>query len=89
MGVTLSGYLDVPDADIAIVEKHLSIHILLSRAEYGCISFDVRPDPNNSNRYLVDEEFTTQAAFDAHQTRTKASEWGTATAHLHRKFSIK
>ena len=89
MGINLSGYLGVPDADIALVEKHLPTRIILSRAECGCISFDVRVDSENPNRYLVDEEFTTQAAFDAHQVRTKASEWGTATAHLHRKFTIK
>jgi len=88
MGVILSGHLDVPDADIAIVEEHLSTHIILSRAECGCISFDVRVDPENPNRYLVDEEFTTQAAFDAHQTRTKHSDWGRATAHLQREFKI-
>lgn len=88
MGVILTGYLDVADADIASVEKHLPIHIRLSRAECGCISFDVRKDPQNPNRYLVDEEFTTQAAFAAHQARVKASEWGRATAHLKRQYKI-
>ncbi len=88
MGVNLSGYLDVPDGDIAIVEKHLPTHIRLSRAEDGCVSFDVRVDPKNSNRYLVDEEFATQAAFDAHQARVKSSEWGQATAHLHREYKV-
>lgn len=89
MGVILSGYVDVPDADMATVEKHLPVHIRLSRAECGCISFEVRPDPQNPNRFLVDEEFTTQAAFDAHQARVKLSEWGAATAHLHREYTIK
>ena len=88
MGVILSGYLDVPDADIATVEKHLPVHIRLSRAECGCISFDIRKDPQNPNRYLVDEEFTTHAAFAAHQARVKASEWGRATAHLQRQYKI-
>ncbi len=88
MGVILSGYVDVPDADIAIVEKHLPTHIRLSRAEDGCISFNVHVDPENPNRYLVDEEFATQASFDAHQTRVRASEWGQVTAHLNRKYKI-
>ena len=88
MGVILSGYVDVPDGDIAIVEKHLPTHIRLSLAEDGCVSFDVRVDPTNPNRYLVDEEFTTQAAFDAHQARVKASEWGQATAHLKRQYKL-
>jgi len=88
MGVILSGYVDVPNGDLATVEAQLPTHIALSRAEDGCVSFNVRIDPQNPNRYLVDEEFTTQSAFDAHQARVKASEWGQATAHLHRKYTI-
>jgi len=88
MGVILSGYVDVPDSEIATVEKHLPTHIKLSRLECGCISFDVHVDPQNPNRYLVDEEFTTQAAFDTHQARVKSSEWGQATAHLERQYKI-
>lgn len=88
MGVILSGYVDVPDADIAVVEAHLPTHIRLSLAEDGCVSFDVRVDPANKNLLLVDEEFATQAAFDAHQTRVKASQWGAATAHLAREYTI-
>jgi len=88
MGVTLSGHLDVPDEDIATVDAHLPTHIRLSRAEDGCVSFDVYVDPTNPNRYVVAEEFATQSAFDAHQTRVKASEWGQATAHLRRQYNI-
>ncbi len=88
MGVILSGYLDVPDGDIATVEAHLPTHIRLSRAEVGCISFNVCLDPQNPNVYLVDEEFATQTAFDAHQARVKSSEWGLATMHLHREYKI-
>jgi autoinducer 2-degrading protein len=88
MGVILKGHLDVPDSDINLVEEHLSTHIILSRAECGCISFDVRVDPENPNRYVVEEEFTTHSAFDAHQARVKQSEWGRVTAHLNRKYKI-
>lgn len=88
MGVILSGYLEVPDCDLELVKEHLPTHIILSRAESGCISFDVRIDPENPNRYLVNEEFTTQASFDAHQARVKQSDWGRATAHLKRKYKI-
>lgn len=89
MGIILSGYLDVPDADIATVEAHLPEHINLSREEHGCVSFDVGVDPENKNRYLVDEEFTDKAAFEAHQVRVKQSDWGRATAHLSRTYTIR
>ncbi len=88
MGVTLTGYLEVAEADRAIVEAHLPEHITLTRAEAGCISFDVQPDPANPERYLVNERFRDRAAFDAHQARVKASEWGKATAHLARSYVI-
>jgi len=88
MGVILSGYVDVPDSDIATVEKHLPTHIRLSLAEEGCVSFNVRIDPTNPNRYLVDEEFATQVSFDAHQARVKTSEWGHVTGHLERQYEI-
>lgn len=88
MGIVLTGYVDVPDADIATIKAHLPTHVRLSRAEDGCISFNVNVDPENPNRYLVDEEFATQASFDAHQARVKASEWGKVTAHLVRKYEI-
>ena len=88
MGVTLTGYLEVPDADIALVEAHLPDHIALTRAESGCVSFDVRPDPANRNRYLVNEVFRDRAAFDLHQKRVKSSEWGKVTAHLARSYEI-
>jgi len=88
MGVILSGQLDVPDEDIAMVEAHLPVHIRLSRAEDGCVSFDVYVDSTNPNRYVVEEEFATQVSFDAHQARVKASEWGRVTAHLKRQYKI-
>ena len=88
MGVILTGSLDVPDEDIENVKAHLPTHIILSRGECGCVSFDVSVDPENPNRYLVNEEFTTQAAFNAHQARVKSSEWGRATAHLKRQYKI-
>lgn len=88
MGVILSGYVDVPDGDLSIVEANLPKHITLSLAEDGCVSFNVCIDPQDPNRYLVNEEFANQAAFDTHQTRVKASEWGQATAHLHREYTI-
>ena len=88
MGVILSGHLDVPDADIEVVESHLPTHIHLSRVEDGCISFNVHVDPQNPNRYLVDEEFADQTSFEAHQARVKSSDWGRATAHLQRQYKI-
>jgi quinol monooxygenase YgiN len=86
--VRLSGQLlCATDADAALVEAHVPTHIALSRAEPGCITFDVvqTADPLI---WQVDESFTDQAAFDAHQTRTRASAWFALSAHIPRQFTV-
>ena len=88
MGVTLTGYLVVPAGDRETVNAHLPEHIGLTLAEPGCVSFEVRPDPDHADRFLVNEHFRDNAAFESHQARVKSSDWGRATAHLARKYEI-
>lgn len=76
------------DQDIDVVRSHLPAHIRLSRAEPGCLAFDVRQTAN-PRVWQVEESFTDQTAFDAHQARTKASPWFAATAHLRRDYQIR
>lgn len=86
--IALTGQLRCTNAqELATVKTHLPEHIRLSRAEPGCLSFDVvqTADPMI---WQVDETFTDQTAFDAHQTRTRASVWYQATAHIARSFQI-
>lgn len=73
--------------EAALVISHLPEHIRLSRAEPGCLSFDVvqTADPMV---WQVTESFTDQAAYDAHQTRTRASDWYRLTAHIPRSYDI-
>lgn len=62
-------------------------HIRLTRAEPGCLSFDVtRTD--DPMIWQVDEAFTDREAFDAHQTRTGASDWAAQTADIARDYAI-
>lgn len=86
MSVTLTGRLICAnDSEAALVRAHLPEHLRLTRAEPGCLRFDVTPiDPLT---WQVDEEFTDRAAFDAHQTRTRASEWFRQTATIRRDFT--
>lgn len=86
--ITLTGYIAVPDQDIAMVQAHAPEHTRLSLEEDGCLEFNLNVDPTNPNKYLVDELFKDRAAFDVHSKRAKASEWGKATAHLERNFKI-
>ncbi|MDM7930669.1 antibiotic biosynthesis monooxygenase [Tabrizicola sp.] len=73
--------------EAAIVAALLPEHIRLSRAEPGCLDFSVTP-ATAPLIWELDETFTDRAAFEAHQTRTRASEWFRATAHLARDFQV-
>jgi quinol monooxygenase YgiN len=88
MTVTLTGRLICATAaEAARVRAHLPDHIRLTRAEPGCLRFDVvaTDDPLV---WQVDETFIDQAAFDAHQARTQASRWARETAGIARDFTL-
>lgn len=60
-------------------------HVRLSRAEQGCLRFDIwlTDDPMV---WQLSELFTDEDAFAAHQSRTLASEWGQKSKALKRDF---
>lgn len=86
--IVLTGHIDVPKDRIAAVRAALPAHIALTRAEPGCLSFQVVEDRNHPGRFNVSERFIDRTAFDAHQTRTKASDWAQITAGIPREYSI-
>jgi quinol monooxygenase YgiN len=87
--VFLDGHIDVPQERIDTVSEALPAHIALTRAEPGCLSFDVKPCATVAGRFLVAEVFANQAAFDAHQVRTKASDWFQVTDGIAREYKIR
>jgi len=86
--VHLNGRIDVPSGRLAEVAAALPAHIAATHAEAGCISFEVVPCETVAGRFLVSESFVDQAAFDAHQARTKASPWFTVTEGIPREYEI-
>lgn len=84
--VALSGRLICADpAQMMLAADLLPDHIRASRAEPGCLRFDLRQDDDPLIWHL-DELFTDAAAFAAHQARTKASPWGREFADITRDF---
>ena len=86
--VRLSGYLrcaTVQEADQ--VRRHLPDHARLTRAEPGCISFEVVPT-DDPLVWRVEEVFTDTAACATHQRRTRASAWWAATRQIARDYSV-
>jgi len=88
MTVRLSGRLICATAaEAALVARHLPAHIALTRAEPGCLQFDVvrSGDPLV---WRVEEAFRDRAAFDAHQARSRASAWHRRTAGIARAYQV-
>jgi len=86
--VHLTGYIDVPAPLLARATSALQDHIRLTRAEAGCEKFVVTPCSRVEARFLVDETFVDQAAFDHHQVRARASHWGILSRDFARHFDI-
>lgn len=85
--VRLTGWLIcASDAEAEAVRAHLPRHMALTRAEPGCLSFDVTEA--GPLTWRVEERFRGQEAFAAHQERTRASDWYAATAGIERRYQI-
>ncbi|WP_457645572.1 putative quinol monooxygenase [Profundibacter sp.] len=88
MKIRLTGYIDVPADRLDQVKAALPEHIRLTRAEMGCISFDVTPSPEVPGRFKVTEVFTDRNSFDAHQQRAGATDWAKVTKGIPRHYQI-
>lgn len=86
--VRLTGQLLCNDlGEAAVVVEYLPVHLGLTRAENGCISFNVT-STDDPLVWQVDEHFRDTASFHAHQQRVSSSEWGRATSGIERRYSI-
>jgi quinol monooxygenase YgiN len=86
--IHLTGTLTCPTPDdLKIVEAYLPDHTCLSRAEPGCLTFTVTAT-DDPLVWQLDETYVDQAAFDAHQTRNRASVWWQKSQGLVRDFKI-
>lgn len=73
-------------AQMMTVLSHLPDHVTLSRAEPGCLRFDLAQS-DDPMIWTLDELFADDAAFAAHQARTKASDWGRASGDIRRDIT--
>ncbi|MBE9635465.1 putative quinol monooxygenase [Salipiger mangrovisoli] len=84
--VQLTGRMTAPAERCAEVRAAMEEHIRLSRAEQGCLYFELRE--TESGVFEVSELFQNRAAFDAHQTRTRGSAWFRVTGDLPRDYDV-
>ncbi|PWK62789.1 quinol monooxygenase YgiN [Roseicyclus mahoneyensis] len=86
--IHLSGRVICPNAETAArLAGLLPDHIRLTRAEPGCLSFEVTQS-DDPLIWQVEERFADRAAFDAHQSRTAASGFAAATVGIMRDYKI-
>lgn len=89
MTFCLSGFLvcrSLEEADR--VAALLPEHVRLTRAEPGCLRFEVWRSHADPCRFAVTERFRDRAAFEAHQARTAATIWARATRGIPRDYVI-
>jgi quinol monooxygenase YgiN len=87
--IHLTGQLVCKTADeAAVVVEHLAQHVKMTRAESGCLSFDVTSTAD-AMVWMVAEHFESEHAFKLHQERVSRSDWGRATAGIERRYSIR
>lgn len=84
----LTGTLRCAPDEIEAVLSLVPTHQRLSRAEPGCLDFDLWQDELDPRTFHVSEVFRSKRDFDAHQDRTESSDWGRVTAHMDRDFSV-
>lgn len=86
--IRLRGQLRCMTEDEAIlVRSHMHEHMRLTRAEPGCLTFEISAS-DDPLTFEVMESFRDRAAFDAHQTRTRDSLWFEKTRHILRDFVV-
>lgn len=84
--IALNGRLICADtAELMLALSLLPDHIELSRAEPGCLRFDIWQDDDPLIWHLS-ELFVDADAFAAHQERTKESAWGKESSDIGRDF---
>jgi quinol monooxygenase YgiN len=86
--IRLKGHLicTTPE-ELAIVTANVSEHIRLTHLEPGCLSFEIT-QTDDPMVWEVMETFRTRADFDAHQVRTKSSDWFRLTQPIARAFRV-
>lgn len=75
------------EEEAAAVRLHLALHLTLTRAEPGCLTFDVA-ETDDPMVWEVMEAFRDRPSFDAHQSRTRDSAWFAATRGILRDFRL-
>ena len=67
---------------------HLAQHIRLSRAEPGCLWFEVVRSAADPTCFAVSEGYVDAAALEAHRARSAGTVWAKVTAGIPRDYVV-
>ncbi|WP_297771653.1 antibiotic biosynthesis monooxygenase [uncultured Roseovarius sp.] len=82
--IRLTGTMRCAPDEAEAVRSALPEHIRLTRAEPGCIAFEI--SETAPGVFTVRELFADASAFEIHQDRTPSSDWWKITGHMTRDF---
>ncbi|NDR58272.1 putative quinol monooxygenase [Aliiruegeria sabulilitoris] len=88
MGITVTGYIDVPEDRRAVVAPAFEEHMRLSLLEPGCEMFELRQDSDVPGRFHVSERYADSDALEAHKARAAASDWARISEGLPRNLEF-
>ena len=87
--VRLTGFLrcrTLEEADR--IAPFLAEHIRLTRAEPGCLSFEVHRSAADPACFAVSETYADAAALAAHRARAEVTVWARVTAGIPRDYQV-
>lgn len=87
--VILTGFLICRSLEEAErIAALLPEHVRLTRAEPGCLAFEVIRSMADPVRFAVREIFASRADFEAHRARAAAARWGRSTKGIPRDYVL-
>lgn len=86
--VTVKGSIIVPSSQVGAVKEALVEHTRLTREEEGCLVFNADQRHDDPEVFDIYEEFVDDAAFAAHQARSKDTRWARVSADVKRDFDV-
>jgi|KBSSwiStaDraftv2_1062776.scaffolds.fasta_scaffold17047_9 quinol monooxygenase YgiN len=75
MSIIVAGTYRVPPENLAALRPHMQTVIAATRAEAGCVSYAYAEDIGEPGLIRVFEEWTDQAALDAHFVSAHMKAW--------------
>lgn len=82
----MGGYVIAPEDDLPNILSEMPKHIALSRAEPGCVRFDLWQDDIDPMKLHMIEIFKDLNAAEFHRDRMKHTNWKKAAANIERDY---